>query len=155
METLCLTCPCTEADKGIGALGRAGLTEAVFEGAELDGLVDVFLGDGTAAGQVGDSSGNFEDAVVGTGGKPQLFDGLSQDAGGCRSGTAVGLERFAGDVRIRPETGAGVASVLEFPDGCYTGPDTGRWFSGWGRDEGGRLDCRDFHDHIETVQQRP
>ena len=54
---------------------------APVEAAVLDGFGDVFGGNSSGAGEVGDGAGDLEDAVVGAGAEAQAADGATRGCG--------------------------------------------------------------------------
>jgi hypothetical protein len=51
-----------------------------IQSAEVDGFEEVVGGDGIMPGEVGEGAGDFEDAVVGAGGKVHLLHGVLEVA---------------------------------------------------------------------------
>jgi hypothetical protein len=76
-----------------------------IQGAVLDGFSKVLDGDVRGAFQVGNSAGDFQDAVMSAGGEPLLLHGALQQALGVGGKLAESANLLGGHLRIREDLG--------------------------------------------------
>ena len=134
---------------------RASIEEIPVQTAVLDGFEEVGRGDGAGSGEIGDSTRDLENAIVGAGREVQLFHGLlQQDSKRGIDGTMLADLRM-GHAGVDGGAGAGEARLLAPAGGLDPGADGRRWLAGLGLaqlfDRQGR--CLDME--VNAVKQRP
>ena len=79
--------------------------------AVLGRLGDLLFGDGFLSFEVGDGSGNLEDAVVAARGKRELIEDSMEELVGRRRKSAMPTDQLAGEVGVAGDAG----SLISFP----------------------------------------
>jgi len=144
---------------------------AAVQGSVLNGFGDVFDGDVLLGGEVGDGTGDLEDAVVGASAETLLLHGTLEQALGvggefAKSPDLLGVHLRVGEDGLRRGAGSGFgpgrvaagregeAGMLQRAGGQDAGTDLGRPLGGGASAQLFILHGRDFDVDVDAVEQR-
>ena len=126
-----------------------------IQAAVLDGLEEVGRFDAIGSRKVGDGAGDFENAVVGTGGERELLHRLLEEVAEGRVDHAGGADLRVSHAGVGRGARAGEASELAFARGLHAGADD---LGGFGGLLGAKfVDGKrgSFDVEIDAVKERP